>query len=286
MHPDQPDKTAAPGSHDDFGRIDTWDQARADNWAKALDLRAAGDDQVRLRESILELAAVRTGETVVEIGCGTGPLLPALAQAIGPAGRVIGVEPQPVLADIAHARIVERGLADRVRILRERGAATSIAEGSADLCLAQTVLCHLPAPDREATLQHMMRIVRRGGRVMSADQDAETWVIDHPDRALTRRLVTFYAEQRFADGWTGRRLRGWFVRAGLLEVQSRAMIVVDTSAESYQFKIAVDRARTAMRAGWISEAECAGWVAALEAEAAAGRFFSSLNFYIAIGRVP
>lgn len=285
MHANQSDKTAPPGSHDDFGRIDTWDQARADNWAKALDLRAAGDDQVRLRETILDLAAVRPGQTVVEIGCGTGPLLHALAEAVGPTGRVIGVEPQPVLAEIARSRMAERGLADRVQILQERGAATSAAERSADLCIAQTVLCHLPAPDREATLDHMMRITRRGGRVMSADQDAETWVIDHPDRALTRRLVMFYAEQRFADGWTGRRLRGWFVRAGLRDVQSRAMIVVDTSAESYQFKIAVDRARTAMRAGWISEAECAGWIGALEQEAAAGRFFSSLNFYIASGRV-
>lgn len=273
------------GAHDDFGRIETWDQARADNWAKALDLRAAADDQVRLRETILALAAVRAGETVVEIGCGTGPLLLPLAAAVGPSGRAIGVEPQPVLANLARERIRSNGMGDRAQILIERGAATSIADRSADLCVAQTVLCHLPAAEREATLRRMMRIARRGGRVMSADQDAETWVIDHPDRALTRRLVEFYADQRFADGWTGRRLRGWFVGAGLLEVQSRAIIVVDTSAESYQFKIAVDRARTAAKAGWISDAECASWVGALESQAAAGRFFSSLNFYIAIGNV-
>jgi hypothetical protein len=120
---------------------------------------------------------------------------------------------------------------------------------------------------------------------VSADQDAETWVVDHPDRPLTRRLVAFYADQRFADGWIGRRLRSTFLRAGLADVQTRALVAVDTSVESYQFRIAIDRARSAAEAGWITETELAGWVGTLEREAAAGRFFSSLNFYVAVGVV-
>lgn len=63
---------------------------------------------------------------------------------------------------------------------------------------------------------------RSGGRVVSANQDTETWVVDHPDRSLTRRLVQFYADQRFADGWTGRRLRSLFLHAGLIDVETRA----------------------------------------------------------------
>jgi hypothetical protein len=57
---------------------------------------------------------------------------------------------------------------------------------------------------------------------VSANQDTETWVVDHPDRSLTRRLVQFYADQRFADGWTGRRLRSLFLHAGLIDVETRA----------------------------------------------------------------
>jgi hypothetical protein len=62
--------------------------------------------------------------------------------------------------------------------------------------------------------------------------------------------------------------------------------VVDTSVESYQFRIAIDRARASAEAGWITESELASWVRVLEQEAAAGRFFSSLNFYVAVGTVP
>jgi hypothetical protein len=59
-----------------------------------------------------------------------------------------------------------------------------------------------------------------------------------------------------------------------------------TSVDTYQFRIAIDRARTAAEAGWITETELEGWVRRLEQEAAAGRFFSSLNFYVAVGTVP
>jgi SAM-dependent methyltransferase len=272
-----------PGSQDDFGRLDRWDEARARKWAEALDLRASGPDQARLREEILAAADVRAGDTVVEIGCGTGPLLPALALAVGGGGRVIGVEPEPTLASVARERTALIG--DRCEIRVERGRETTVADGTADVCIAQTVLCHLPPPERQATLARMLRLTRSGGRVVSADQDAETWVVDHPDRSLTRRLVQFYADQRFADGWTGRRLRSLFLQAGLIDVETRVLVVADTSAESYQFRIAIDRARAAAAAGWISESELDGWVQALDEAAAAGRFYSSLNFYVAVGTV-
>ncbi len=71
----------------------------------------------------------------------------------------------------------------------------------------------------------------------------------------------------------------------MTDVQVRAFVTVDTSTESYGFKIAVDRATTAAKAGWISAGEHADWTGALEAEARAGRFFTSLNFYVAAGRV-
>jgi ubiquinone/menaquinone biosynthesis C-methylase UbiE len=276
--------TALPrGSQDEFGQIASWDDARAASWVEALDLRATGADQTRLREEILALARPRPGDTAVEIGCGTGPLLAELAEAVGEGGRVIGVEPQPVLARAARERVSSIG--DRCEVRVERGAETTLADGIADVCVAQTVLCHVPEGEREATLDRMIRLTRRGGRVVSADQDAETWAVDHPDRAVTRRLVAFYADQRFADGWTGRRLRSLFLRAGLAEVETRALVVVDTSVESYGFRIAIDRARAAARADWITQSELEAWVRALEDEAAAGRFFSSLNFYVAAGTV-
>ena len=274
------------GSFDDFGKIDTWDEARAQTWARGLDLRAAADDQVRLRREIMSLTGLRPGDTAVEIGSGTGVLMPELGAAVGPHGRVIGIEPQPVLARLARENLARRGLETVCEVRTERGDLTTLADGIADTCIAQTVLCHLPSDARGKTLARMIRLTKKGGRVLSADQDADTWVIDHPDRDLTRRIIAFYAEQRFADGWTGRRLRGWFAAAGLTQLETRAMITVETGVDSYMYKIAIQRAEIAVQAGWITADESKGWVAALEALGATGRFFASLNFYVVAGVVP
>jgi hypothetical protein len=166
-----------------------------------------------------------------------------------------------------------------------RGARAGLPDAVADACVAQTVLCHVPSPEREQTLARMIVLTRPGGRVVSADQDAETWAVDHPDRELTRRIVAFYSEQRFADGWTGRRLRSLFLEAGLRDVRTSAVVVIETDPDSYGFRVAVDRAGTATRGGAITEDELAGWVESLTASAEAGRFFSSLNYYVATGTV-
>lgn len=58
-----------------------------------------------IREAALAALAPAPGETVFDVACGTGPVLARLAQAVGPAGRVLGIEHSPEMAAIARARI-------------------------------------------------------------------------------------------------------------------------------------------------------------------------------------
>jgi ubiquinone/menaquinone biosynthesis C-methylase UbiE len=273
------------GGSDEFRTVESWDASRAEYWARALDQRAANPDQVQLRAAILALARIAPGQTVVEIGCGTGVLLGELAAAVGPTGKVIGIEPQAVLAGVAQQRLAERAFTDRASIRVERGSATALPAATAHTCIAQTVLLHLPDGEREVTLARMIALTRAGGCVISADQDADTWVIDHPDRDLTRRIVAFYSDQSFADGWTGRRLRGAFLRAGLRAIDVRVIPMLDTSAESYAYGRTVLRAQAAAKAGWITDDESRRWLATLHELAAAGQFFTSTNYYVAAGCV-
>ncbi|MFN0305878.1 MAG: methyltransferase domain-containing protein [Burkholderiales bacterium] len=281
--PDRPTPNTPAGAHDDFSRVDTWDDQRTENWVKALELRAAGADQVRLRKEIVDVARLRAGQCAIEIGSGTGPLLRDLAPVVGPTGRVIGIEPQAGLARFAREQIAAIGQSGIVEVRNERAIATTIAPRTADVCIAQTVLIHVPLPERGQTIEKMIDLTRSGGRVISADQDAESWVIDHPDRALTRRITAFYVEQRFTDGWWARRSRGAFMRAGLKDVESRAIIVMATDPASYEFEMAKHRANNAAQAGWITKDEAARWWGELEACAAAGQFFTTLNFYVTCG---
>lgn len=269
------------GTYDAFKDAASWDEKNARMWVDALNLRAASPDQIALRKRLVNLAKLKSGDTAVEIGSGTGALLCDLSLAVGASGKAIGIEPQIVLAEAARERVSNENLSAIVKT--ESAEKLSIECEIAAACLAQTVLIHLPPDILQQTLSEMARIVRQGGRVISCDQDGDTWTIDHPDREMTRRIIKFNSDQRYADGWTGRRLRRLFTAAGLKEVKVETLVHTDTENSSYLFGMAERITNAAVEAGEIELNECQKWLGQLNEQATNGDFFSSINYYICVG---
>lgn len=69
-----------------------------------------------LRRRAIALLALRPGEVVLDVGCGTGLSLGLLSQAIGATGRIIGIEQSPEMIELARQRVVQRQL-PRVTLL-------------------------------------------------------------------------------------------------------------------------------------------------------------------------
>lgn len=63
-----------------------------------------------LNEAILEKAALKTDESVLDIGCGTGVTSLAAARLVGPAGRVRGVDVAETMLDVAKEQAAQSGL--------------------------------------------------------------------------------------------------------------------------------------------------------------------------------
>ena len=61
------------------------------------------------RKRAVSLLALKRGETVLDVGCGTGLSLPVLRGAVGAEGRVIGVELSPEMAAEARKRVDSHG---------------------------------------------------------------------------------------------------------------------------------------------------------------------------------
>lgn len=253
-------------------------------WIRALNHRAGAPDQCRLRERLVRRAQIGAGDRVLEVGCGTGALLVDLARAVGRTGHVIGLEPQAVFAHESRVRVCARGANDWVEVIAGGVEDLTLPDDSVDAAVAQTVLIHLPSDTLAAAIAQMRRVVRPGGWVVSADQDADTWIIDHPDRQLTRRIVAFNSDQRCADGWTGRGLRRLFRSTGLHDVSVEPLVHVDTAPDSYLFGMAHRTAHAAVEAGVLGSGEAERWIDAVRRRAEAGGFFSSVNFYICCGR--
>lgn len=72
-------------------------------------LLLAGFRDRAYRQMAVEALGLRPGDTVLELGCGTGQNLPLLTQAVGPQGRVIGIDLTVAMLDQAHARMRKAG---------------------------------------------------------------------------------------------------------------------------------------------------------------------------------
>ncbi|MCW3036895.1 MAG: hypothetical protein JWM17_2207 [Actinobacteria bacterium] len=269
-----------PGAADPFIAVEGWDEATAQQWAEVLELRATNPSQIQLRADLIAAAWLKPGDTVVEVGCGTGITLVDLTVAVGPGGRTLGFEPQPLFAELARRRLGERGL-ERASVEIGTAEAIPLGDATVDAAVAQTVLVHVPGA--AAALAEMCRVVRPGGRVASIDQDGDALVIDHPDKALTRRLVVFSSDQRFADGWTGRRLPRMFRTAGLGDVTVTMRCHLETEPGNFLHVMALRLAENALEAGVITEAEWRSWTAGLAELAESGSFFASSNYYVCSG---
>ena len=62
-----------------------------------------------VRQEALSLLALRRGDTVLDVGCGTGLSFARLQQDIGPTGRIVGVEQCPEMLQLAQRRVEQQG---------------------------------------------------------------------------------------------------------------------------------------------------------------------------------
>lgn len=80
---------------------------RAKNYDSAMWLyRLTGFRVNQYRQDAVEALALERGDTVVELGCGTGLNFPYLHRAVGEVGRIVGVDLTDAMLEQAHQRVV------------------------------------------------------------------------------------------------------------------------------------------------------------------------------------
>ena len=273
------------GAFDAFRDVKNWDAEKANYWTGVLNQRSAEPDQIALRDFILNQSGLKPAETVLEIGCGTGRLLFELTKAVGPEGRAIGIEPQTILAKEAEGFILDQTQSTIARVLCGVAEDIPLSDKSIDVCVAQTVLIHIPPGKLNQVFSEIKRVLKPNGRFVTVDQDGDTWIIDHPDRKITREVIRFNSDYRYADGWTGRYLRRLFLQNGFKEVRVEGVSHCDTEHGSYLHQMACRIAESAAEKAVLSKAECKTWLAELDKIMQEGNFFSSICFFSCQGVV-
>jgi ubiquinone/menaquinone biosynthesis C-methylase UbiE len=126
----------------------------------------AGSTEKKYRNWGLEKLAARPGERILEIGFGTGHCLLALAKAVGPTGRVIGVDISDGMLAIARERLKQEGLEDRVDLHRGDGVDLGFLPSShLDGVFMSFTLELFDNPEIPHLLQACHRVLKPGGRL-------------------------------------------------------------------------------------------------------------------------
>lgn len=168
-----------------------------------------------LRQRAVDELALCHGETVFDVACGTGPTLPLLARAVGPAGSVVGIELSPEMAALARQRVGSAGLHGSVEVV-ESAAETLRVTWPADallLCYSHDVLQSPLALDR------LIESAKPGARIVVLGMKTLPWLWGWPVN-----LFNLYRARHYLT--TFRRLqRPW----QLLEERGAGLRVVHTA---------------------------------------------------------
>ena len=160
---------------------------------------------------------LRPGQTALDLGCGPRGILDLLAEAVGPGGRVVGLDADPAHVTAARQYAFNQGLAN-VEVLAGDARHTGLPAESFDLVHTRTLLVTIPEPAE--VVAEMARLARPGGLVASQEADAEFSICYPPLPEWDRLLGLFRASfpRAGADLRLGRRLPELFRAAGLTDV--------------------------------------------------------------------
>lgn len=164
---------------------------------------------------------IQIGDTVLDIGCGTGTLAAMMAQK---GARVRGIDMSRPMLSVARARMDATGLGERVELMESSivGLARHFQDESVDKIVSTLVFSELSGDERRYALEESRRILKKDGLLIIADEVRPESV---PERLLyfmvrwPVALVTFAVVQKTFHSVRG--LKEEITGAGFRIVSSR-----------------------------------------------------------------
>jgi ubiquinone/menaquinone biosynthesis C-methylase UbiE len=232
------------------------------------------------RDWVLRNLGLSRGSSVIEAGCGTGASLPDILAVVGPAGRVVGIDPTFAFVESARSRAARLGASFAQYEVGDIRAMPS-ADNEFDAAFCEKVLIH--AGPAKAALGEMARVTRSGGRIGALE-----WLPFFAVSASSQESVdTFNSIFRRAvyDYFVSSNLARHFHSAGLIDVRTEAFLAHTDNLDAHPFWRAfiVHQMPMFVHAGLIEDAPAQAFLADLEELNAKREFSASFIVQAAVG---
>lgn len=141
-----------------------------------------GREQV-LRESTVKLAQIKPGDSVLEVGCGTGTLTLAAKRQAGSSGHVYGIDILPGMVDYSRRKAAQA----KEDITFQVGGIDDIPfpENQFDVVMCSFMIFHLEEDTRRKGIAEIYRVLKPKGRLLIVDLALPPQPVQ---RAIAKRL--------------------------------------------------------------------------------------------------
>jgi ubiquinone/menaquinone biosynthesis C-methylase UbiE len=136
-------------------------------WARSLGRERA------FRRELAQLARLAPGESVLDLGCGTGTQAIVAKRRVGPTGLVHGIDPSPEMIARARRKASRAGVAVEFASASAQG--LPFSGPTFDAVMATLTLHHLGGDGLHRAVDEIRRVLKPGGRLLAADID-----LNHP----------------------------------------------------------------------------------------------------------
>ena len=142
---------------------------------------------------LVRALGLRQGQSVAEVGAGSGYFVRRLARAVGPRGQVYAVDAEPRMLAVLVERLRRRGIRNVTPVLGLDGD-PFLPAGSVDLVLVVNTYHHFPGGPRY--LRRLRRLLRPGGRIVNVDFHRRETPVGPPiERRIAREQFLEHARR-------------------------------------------------------------------------------------------
>ena len=219
------------------------------------------------RNAILNALPTQAGDTIIDVGCGAGHLLPHLAKSVGAAGTIYGLDPSKNQLNQARKRCSEF---ENIKLI----------ERNADNSKLQRNCCHSATatqaseyiPDVDIGLDEITRILKPGGAFVNVSILWDHFKFHGVDQRLNEKIHEAF-RAHCSHQMLPMELPGKLDRRGFKNIRDEALAFVitrrDENSPAYYSEAVM--ANFALTQG-VSEAEVLNWKSQLEKAEQQGRF--------------
>jgi ubiquinone/menaquinone biosynthesis C-methylase UbiE len=250
---------------------DIWEAERPEDYLTRL---AASDLGRAYKSLVIDELGIEQGGFVVDLGCGPGADLAGLAGAVGPAGRVLGID-----IDASAVAEAARVASECPSVRVEHGDIhhLELADQSVDRVHTDRVLQHVADPD--AVVAEVARVLRPGGVAGFAEPDWDTLVVDYPDPAIPVAYRRFITDEVVRNSRIGRQMPALCERNRLTVTRVIPVTAVFRDVAQADrilgFQRVTDRA---VDSGYLAPEDGAAWLTHLRTV----RLFASVTLFVTL----